>query len=153
MKNHGIRPLEWSDLPRVAHLVDSNAMFPSDMLADMTAGYFSGDTDQRWIVAMMESVTGVAYYIPEPMTEGTWNVLLIAVDPQAHGKGIGQALMRHIEAQLAGEDMRVLLVETSGTPGFERTRHFYDQLGYDREARIRDYYAADDDKVIFRKAL
>ena len=93
----------------------------------------------------------MAYYIPEPITEGTWNVLLIAVDPQAHGKGIGQGLMRYIEAQLVEEGVRVLLVETSGTPEFERTRHFYDQLGYDREARIRDYYAADDDKVIFRK--
>ena len=155
MKHIAIRPLLRGDLPRVAHLVDANAMFPSEMLEGMTAPYFAGDSDtQRWIVAEHEgAVQGVAYTVPEPLTEGTWNTLCICVDPEAHGKGIGTALMRHIEAGLRGVDDRVLLVETSGTEGFARTRGFYDMLGYDREARIRDYYTVGDDKIIFRKAL
>ncbi|WP_073973214.1 GNAT family N-acetyltransferase [Erythrobacter donghaensis] len=149
-----IRPLLRGDLPRIAHLVDANAMFPSAMLDDMTAAYFAGDSDtQRWIVADTGSATGVAYTVPEPLTEGTWNTLCICVDPAAHGQGIGTALMRQIEGELAAEGARVLLVETSGTPDFERTRGFYDMLGYEREARIRDYYSAGDDKIIFRKAL
>lgn len=150
-----IRPLLRGDLPRVAHLVDANAMFPSEMLEDMTAAFFAGDSDtQRWIVAERGGqVQGVAYTVPEPLTEGTWNTLCICVDPDAHGQGIGSALMRHIEDDLGGQGARVLLVETSGTPAFERTRGFYDRLGYEREARIRDYYSAGDDKIIFRKAL
>ncbi len=149
-----IRPLERDDLGRVGHLVDSNAMFPSDMLGDMTAAYFDGESDvHRWIVFDQHRVDGVAYFVPEQMTEGTWNLLLIAVDPEAHGQGIGSRLMRFVENELAGEDVRILLVETSGVPDFARTRGFYEMLGYEREARIRDYYAAGDDKVIFRKAL
>ncbi|MCX9146282.1 GNAT family N-acetyltransferase [Erythrobacter sp. WG] len=148
-----IRSLDRADLARVAHLVDANAMFPSAMLEDMTAGYFAGDPSQRWIVAADGAPEGVAYTVPEPLTEGTWNTLLICVDPEAHGRGIGTALMRHIEAELAAEGARILLVETSGTPDFLRTRGFYDMLGHDREARIRDYYSVGDDKVIFRKAL
>jgi ribosomal protein S18 acetylase RimI-like enzyme len=129
-------------------------MFPSEMLEGMTADYFAGESDtQRWIIAEAGAVAGVAYTVPEPLTDGTWNTLLICVDPAAHGQGTGRALMRHIEDELRGEGARVLLVETSGTPDFERTRGFYDMLGYDREARIRDYYAVGDDKVIFRKAL
>ena len=148
-----IRPLDRADLARVGHLVDANEMFPSEMLADMTAGYFAGDSSQRWIVAEQGGqVEGVAYIVPEPLTEGTWNTLCICVDPAAHGQGIGTALMRHIEDELRSEGARVLLVETSGTPGFERTRRFYDMLGYEREARIRDYYSAGDDKIVFRKA-
>ena len=44
-------------------------------------------------------------------------------------------------------------VETSGTNEFTRTRNFYQLLGYENEARIRDYYDAGDDKVVFRKSL
>ena len=48
---------------------------------------------------------------------------------------------------------RLLLVETSGKLSFERTRRFYAGLGYRREAVIRDYYAAGDDKIVFAKPL
>ena len=48
---------------------------------------------------------------------------------------------------------RTLLVETSGTDKFFRTRSFYEQIGYETEACIRDYYDAGDDKIVFRKAL
>jgi ribosomal protein S18 acetylase RimI-like enzyme len=148
-----IRPLARGDLDRVAYLVEANAMFPAEMLGAMTAGHLDGDSSQRWIVAAGERIEGVAYYGPEPLTDGTWNVLMICVDPGAHGMGIGTTMMRHIEAELRTQGMRLLLVETSGLPTFERTRQFYDMLGYDREARIRDYYSDGDDKVILRKAL
>ncbi|MFK8076507.1 MAG: hypothetical protein AB8B84_07965 [Granulosicoccus sp.] len=43
--------------------------------------------------------------------------------------------------------------ETSETDDFVRTRAFYAQLGYNEEARMREYYDASDDKIVFRKAL
>jgi RimJ/RimL family protein N-acetyltransferase len=58
-----------------------------------------------------------------------------------------------VERTLAEQDMRILLVETSGVPAFERTRAVYRQLGYAEEARIRDYSAEGDDKIVFWKAL
>lgn len=87
------------------------------------------------------------------MTDGTSNLLLIAVHPEQQGHGIGQALMRDAEVTLATHGQRVLLVETSGLPEFERTRDFYQRLGYTHEARIRDYYAAGEDKIVYWKAL
>ncbi len=129
-------------------------MFPPEMLEDMTSPYFLGESNnQRWIVFDDTEIQGVAYYVREIIAEGTWNVLMIAVDPPSHGRGIGSALMGFVENELTCQGERVLLVETSGTTDFQRTRGFYDMLGYEREARIRDYYAAGDDKIIFRKAL
>ena len=62
-------------------------------------------------------------------------------------------MLNHVEHALALQGARVLLVETSGLPTFERTREFYRKNGYDLEARIRDFYKAGDDKIVFRKAL
>ena len=149
-----IRAMLREDLPRVGQLVDANSMFPSEMLPDMTQPFFDGEAEpHRWLVVDDGAVDAVAYYVPEPLTDGTWNTLLICVDPARHGAGLGTRLMRHIEAELSGEGQRIMLVETSGKPDFERTRSFYVMLGYEREARIRDYYEAGDDKVVFRKAL
>jgi len=149
-----IRLLLREDLERVALLVDANEMFPSEMLSEMTTGHFAGAADaHRWIVFDDGAIKAAAYYVPEPLTDGIWNVLMIAVDPTDHGRGIGSQVMRFIEQELANQGVRVLLVETSGTHNFTRTRGFYDMLGYEREARIRDYYSQGDDKVIFRKVL
>ena len=75
------------------------------------------------------------------------------VDKKAHGNGIGTKLMQCVEDELQDQSQRILLVDTSGTADFERTRKFYDMLGYDREACIRGYYAEGDDKITFRKSL
>jgi ribosomal protein S18 acetylase RimI-like enzyme len=61
--------------------------------------------------------------------------------------------MRHMENALRANGQRLLLVETSGLPIYERTRAFYAKCGYEEEARIRDFYTAGDDKIVFRKAL
>jgi len=87
------------------------------------------------------------------MTSGTWNLYLIAVHPLHQGKGCGGALVATLEAMLAARGERVLLVETSSLPEFERTRAFYVKHGYDEEARIREFYKAGEDKIVFRKAL
>ena len=98
-------------------------------------------------------VQGVAYCAPETMTNGTWNLLLIAVHSDQQGLGFGKQLMSFVEDTLKTMGVRVLLVETSGTDDFARTRSFYENIGYTSEARIRDYYDAGDDKIVFRKAL
>jgi ribosomal protein S18 acetylase RimI-like enzyme len=87
------------------------------------------------------------------MTEGTYNLYLIAVHQNNQGQGIGAELMEYIENHLRASGMRILLVETSGLPEFERTRKFYDQCHYHREAVVRDFYQEGEDKVVFWKKL
>ena len=61
--------------------------------------------------------------------------------------------MAAAEQHLRSKGQRNLIVDTSGTDDFALTRRFYAQNGYEEEAPIRDFWAAGDDKVIFRKAL
>ncbi len=87
------------------------------------------------------------------MTEGTWNLYLITIRPDLQGQGRGTTLLRYVEQRLKSEGERILLVETSGLASFDRTRSFYRQCGFEEEARIRDFYAEGDDKIIYRKLL
>ncbi|MGB5636047.1 MAG: GNAT family N-acetyltransferase [Waterburya sp.] len=87
------------------------------------------------------------------MTEGTWNLYLIAVHPDYQGKGYGSSLLRYIEQMLAARGERLLLVETSSLARFEPTRGFYQKCGYEKEAQIREFYQAGEDKIVFRKSL
>ena len=124
-------------------------------MAACLADYFDGDQSRAhfWFADDDGGLVSVAYCAPEVMTDGTWNLLFIAVRPDLQGQGHGAALVRHIEQRLIERGERILLVETSGTTDLERTRAFYRKYGFDEEARIRDYYRAGDDKIIFRKAL
>jgi ribosomal protein S18 acetylase RimI-like enzyme len=109
--------------------------------------------DHVWLTDDDGGPVGVAYYAPERMAEGTWNLYMLAVHPDRQRQGRGAAMVRHVERELSGRGARLLLIETSGLGRFERTRAFYRALRYDEEARIRDFYNAGDDKVVFRKAL
>jgi ribosomal protein S18 acetylase RimI-like enzyme len=89
----------------------------------------------------------------ERLTEGTWNLCLIAVHPDRQKQGRGKALLQHVEQMLTERGERVLLVETAGMDDFDYVRSFYRHNGYEEEARIREFYAAGVDKIVFRKAL
>lgn len=98
-----------------------------------------------------DGIIGVAYCEPERMTDQTWNLQLIAIHPNYQGRGRGSTLLRHVEDALKERGGRMLLVETLAS--FELAQAFYKKWGYQEEARIRDFYAAGDDKVVFRKVL
>lgn len=58
------------------------------------------------------------------------------------------------ELRQAGPDVaQVLIVETSSTDQYARTRQFYSKQGYVEEARIRRFYGPNDDKVVYWKLI
>lgn len=150
-----IRPTTPQDLDALKQVIDATGLFPGELLGDMLGKHFAAEADPPglWLTDDHDGPIGVAYYAPERMTEGTWNLYLIALHPDHQGQGRGAALVRHIEADLTARGERILLVETSGLPEFALTRAFYKKCGYEEEARIRDFYRAGEDKVVFRKAL
>lgn len=85
-----IRALLPGDLAAVKELIAANELFPPEMLDEMTESFFnSSGGDARWLTAV-DSVASepiaVAYYAPEKMTDGTWNLLLIAVHPRCQSQ-------------------------------------------------------------------
>ncbi len=153
-----IRPITRDDTPAVMALAEASGLFRPHELEEVGGGladYFDGDQERThfWLADDDGGLVSAAYCAPEVMTDGTWNLLFIAVRPDLRGQGRGAALVSHVEQALRERGERVLLVETSGTDALALTRTFYLKHGFDEEARIREYYRAGDDKVIYRKAL
>jgi ribosomal protein S18 acetylase RimI-like enzyme len=96
---------------------------------------------------------GYACFGPHSLTQGTYDLYWIVVDPTAQGHGIGHALLARVEAEVQARGGRLLLVETSGTPAYAPARRFYESSGYRCEAVVHDFYAPGDDLLIFSKDL
>jgi ribosomal protein S18 acetylase RimI-like enzyme len=151
-----IRPTAPDDTSALIALAEASGLFEpnqTEELSQMLAQYFDGDSPDFWITDDDNGLVGVAYVAPERMTEGTWNLYLIAVHPGCQRQGRGKVLLAHVEQMLANRGERVLLVETSGTEDFEYVRAFYRKSGYTEEARIRDFYTAGVDKIVYLKSL
>ena len=149
-----VRALLRADLPGVSSVLDDTGLFPTELLPEMAEPFLSGSADHLWLVICEgEAVLGFAYVEPERMTDNTHNLLAIAVSPARQNGGVGKALIEAVERRLAEAGGRVLLVETSSLADFEPTRAFDDGLGFAREACIREFYAAGEDKIVFWKRL
>jgi ribosomal protein S18 acetylase RimI-like enzyme len=153
-----IRPATPQDGPAVARLVVAAGMFSTEESAfvpDLLREFLSVPRDARHGLVVLDDagVQGVAYWQPVEMADGVVDLTMIAVDPAAQGRGLGRTLMRHAETQARSAGQRLVLVQTSGSEQYAGTRRFYAALGYEEEARVRDYWTPGDDLVMFRLAL
>ncbi|HEX6536012.1 MAG TPA: GNAT family N-acetyltransferase [Gemmatimonadaceae bacterium] len=110
-------------------------------------------SDYRFLGAFTpeDVLVGYACYGPTPSTDRTFDLYWIAVDPAAHGTGIGTLLLSEVERRLQGHHARLLVVETSSRSDYAQTRSFYGRRGYTEHARVRDFYAPGDDRIILTK--
>jgi ribosomal protein S18 acetylase RimI-like enzyme len=154
-KTMKIRLTKYEDIADLQEVLDGTELFPSEMLSDMVISFLSGDdSNDLWLTCEVEGrAVGFCYAVPEKLTDRVWNMLALAVLPVRQGKGQGSALVAQLETTLKGRDQRVLIADTSGMPAFALTREFYRKNGYTEEARIRDFWAAGDDKIVFWKSL
>jgi len=111
------------------------------------SGYYAlfADLDGRTV--------GYCIWGPVPMTAASWDLYWIVVDPACRGAGLGQRLLYEAERDVARRGGGTVYIETSSRPDYARTRRFYRKAGYRRAARLEDFYAAGDDKIIYRKAV
>ena len=96
---------------------------------------------------------GYVCYGPTPCTVGTWDLYWIAVSPATQGTGVGTMLLQEVERRLALRDARLVIIETSSLPHYGATRRFYERRGYEVVARVPDFYAPGDDRLIFAKRI
>jgi len=114
--------------------------------------YLNDPESYRILVA--EDGTGIAGYVCyglTPLTESTWDIYWLAVSRERQGRGIGSALMTAAEGEIKQARGRLVIIETSAKPEYEKTRRFYRSHKYDFVCQIADFYAPGDDKIILQK--
>jgi ribosomal protein S18 acetylase RimI-like enzyme len=161
-----LRPLRDGDLPAVRDLVVAAGMFSAeeatfldDVLGPLTRAAGPDDDGSTCLVddpgdgPAPAALTAVVYYRPEEAADLVWDLTMIAVHPARQGRGTGRALVRHVESDLSGRGARMLAVRTSGTDRYAGTRAFYDRCGYDRVARVPDWWTDGDDLVLFTRRV
>ena len=150
-----IRQTRKSDITALQAVLDATDLFPAQMLPELISGFLANDDPEDiWLTCEQNGqAIGFCYAVPEQMADGAWNMLAVAVRPDEQSRGCGAALTVALEKHLTTRGQRILIADTSGTLAFARTRAFYLANGYSQEARIRDFWAPGDDKIVFWKAL
>lgn len=99
------------------------------------------------------AVVGYACYGPIACTVASYDLYWIAVDPTRQGQGIGRRLMQASERQIATNGGRRIYIDTSGQSKYAPTRAFYERSGFRCAARLVDFYAPGDDRLIYEKVV
>jgi ribosomal protein S18 acetylase RimI-like enzyme len=111
----------------------------------MIYSYVNEDTDKA---------AGYICYGRRPLTENTYDLYWITVDPRIHGKGIGSRLIDFMENNLKKNlEGGLVLIETSGKDNYEGERKFYEKNGYKVQTIIKDFYRKGDDLFIYHKYI
>jgi len=137
-----IRKIIQQDIPALKEVLNTLELFPAEMLENMTSDYFTNpETQDIWFTAVEESKPiSIGYCAPEKLTDGTYNLYAIGVRGDIQSKGIGKQMMDFVEKDLQQNGARILIVDTSSTEAFQKSRQFYENLGFTREAVIRDFW-------------
>jgi ribosomal protein S18 acetylase RimI-like enzyme len=155
-----LRPLRATDRDELKRILDQTRVFsPAEIKVAMELIDFAlgrpGQTDYYFqcVEDRDGRLGGYMCYGEVPLSDRCWDLYWIAVDPAAQGRGLGREMVAFMETDLRERRARKVFIETGGKASYGATRTFYEKLEYREIARLPDFFAAGDDKVIFGKDL
>ena len=100
-----------------------------------------------------EGLVGYCCYGAIPCTLSSFDIYWIAVHPDFQKKGIGKRIYSETETRIQNLNGTRIYIETSQSKKYLLTRKFYESVGFERIALIKDFYGPGDGKVIYCKVL
>jgi ribosomal protein S18 acetylase RimI-like enzyme len=156
---HTIRKAVAADTAVVMDIILRTKFFRADeepIAQEVLEDASAADADGSYQSYVIEAHGRVACWVCfglTPCTLGTFDIYWIAVDPQIQHSGFGSALLTFAEKQIAAQNGRLMIIETSGSELYRPTQQFYEKNGYRLAACVDDFYAPGDPKLIFTKAV
>jgi ribosomal protein S18 acetylase RimI-like enzyme len=154
-----LRPTVPDDTLKLKRLTAATGFFKPheiDALQEVLDDYHAENQAEGHVCQTLElggEPVGFVYFAPAPMTLGTWELWWIVVKNETQARGLGSEMLRFVEDEVRRRGGRVLFIDTSSQPLYDPTRRFYRKHGYEEHATLKDFYAAGDSKVIYRKVM
>ncbi len=99
------------------------------------------------------SLVGYACYGPIHGTQGSFELYWIAVSPDEQRRGLGAQVYARAEAAMRKAGAKHIYADTSSSDRYAGTRGFYQRMGFHEDARLADFYAPGDGKIVYVKPL
>ena len=161
-RDPSIRPADPRETPALIKLADLTGVFQTGEAEALLGGVLDGLHAGRlgeahqalvYIEGPSGPPLGWVYFAPTEKADGVWDLWWIGVDPTQQGQGIGGRLLQSVEDRVAEAGGRLLIIETSSLPRFDKVRKFYARRGYHACGVVPDFYAVGDGKAIYAKRL
>ncbi len=146
------------DRERVLDIVQATEMFTPDEVffaREQVDIYLDQPHQRDYFLVVVEDASGrvVGYmsYGQTPLTDAGYDLYWMAVAPEEQGRGYGHEIMLWLEKRVKEAGGRMILIETSSQPKYERTHRFYLNMDYREVSRIPDFYKPGDDRITYVK--
>lgn len=146
------------DLEKIKNILNSTGFFEGapdeiDVAVELAQEALdNGNTPENYSFLFLEDegrTAGYACFARVPCTVSTFEIYWLAVDNNIRGKGFGKKLISEVIERIKALGATKLVLHTAGREQYIPTQKFYDACGFKQEARLKNYYAAGDDCLIY----
>jgi ribosomal protein S18 acetylase RimI-like enzyme len=147
------------DVGRVRSLVANTGFFNAaevELAAELVTERLTKGIRSGYHFVLAErgpALVGYACYGLIYGTKDSYELFWIAVSPEEQRRGLGAQVYARAEAAMRKAGARAIYADTSSSDRYAPTRGFYQRMGFAEEARLADFYAPGDNKIIYVKPL
>jgi len=154
-----VRPAIYKDRAAVLSMLERSGFFRDDEISlalevfDDSLRLGDNSAYRSYVIEEQGLVLGWISYGVTPGAVATFDIYWLVIEPARKSTGLGTELLAFAEAQIRAVRGRLIVIETSSTELYYPTRQFYIKRGYTESARLPDFYAPGDDKVVYTKVI
>ena len=141
-----------SDFRNFVDELDTFTNEEKDVIYELVDVYFNNKEQKDYIFKISTIEGQISAFIcfgPTPMTRNTYDLYWIATHQNFRGKGLAHQLVDEMKDHMRKHGAKKIRIETSSQELYSGTQKFYQQLKFNMEARLRDFYSDGDDLLIF----
>jgi len=155
-----IRPLLPQDKEHIHNLLVSTGAFrPEEIKVAMEVVNFTlrhrkkGDYFIFCALNESDEIIGYICFGSIPLTESSFDLYWIAVNPHYTRRGIGRKLLNLAESFCRKKGASRIYIDSSSSPNYQAARCFYTKNLYRPICQLHNFYRLGDHKIIFVKEI